>query len=183
MDLMLDLETFDNVVTTAIVQIGAVVFDRDTGDIIDEFKADIDPQSCVDMGLTIGVDTIMWWLKQGDEARASITSTPRGHIKDVLANFNSFVAKYEPDPRKVNVWCHATFDFPIMQNTYKAVGIEPPWHYRSARDLRTLTDLSGVDIYAIRRTGTYHDALDDCRHQIKQFHACMKGIRKSTFPT
>lgn len=177
MDLMLDLETLDNVATTAIVQIGAVVFDRDSGDIIDEFKADVDPQSCVDVGLTIGVDTIMWWLKQSDEARVSITSTPRGRIQEVLANLNSFVTKYEPDPREVNVWCHATFDFPIMQNIYKAVGKDAPWHYRSARDLRTLTDLSGANIYAIRRKGTYHDALDDCKHQVKQLHMCMKRLK------
>lgn len=178
MDLMLDLETFDNLATTAIVQIGAVIFDRDSGDIIDEFKADVDAQSCVDIGLTIGVDTMMWWLKQSEEARASITSEPRGRIQEVLANLSSFVQKYEPDPRKVNVWCHATFDFPILQNIYKAIGKETPWHYRSARDLRTLTDLSGVNIYAIRRKGTYHDALDDCKHQVKQLRACMKALKR-----
>lgn len=177
MDVMLDLETFDNLATTAIVQIGAVVFDRDTGNIIEEFKADVDPQSCIEVGLTIGVDTIMWWLKQSEEARASITSTPRGRIQEVLANFNSFITRHEPDPRKVNVWCHATFDFPIMQNAYKAIDKDPPWHYRSARDLRTLTDLAGTNIYAIRRKGTYHDALSDCKHQIKQFRMCMQALR------
>jgi inhibitor of KinA sporulation pathway (predicted exonuclease) len=176
MDVMIDLETFDNVSTTAIVQIGAAVFDRTNGKIIDEFKADVDPQSCIDIGLTLGIDTIMWWLKQSDEARASITSTPRGPIREVLTNFNNFITKNEPDIRKVTVWCHATFDFPIMQNVYKAAGMEAPWRYSNARDLRTITDLSGAPIYAIRRKGTYHDALDDCRHQVKQFRMCMKKL-------
>lgn len=178
MDLMLDLETFDNVSTTAVVQIGACIFDRDTGDIIDEFKANVDPKSCVHLGFTVGVDTVMWWMKQNEEARASITSSPRISIQEALLELKSFVMKYEPDPRKVNVWCHASFDFPIMQNLYQVVDSQPPWHYRGARDLRTVTDLSGVNVYSIRRKGVYHDALDDCKHQVQQLRACLKVLQK-----
>lgn len=181
MDLMLDIETLGNSASACILQIGACVFDRDSGDIIDTFKADVDPQSSLDHGLTIDVDTVMWWLKQSDDARASITSEPRGRLNEVLANLTSFVQKYEANPREVNVWCHASFDFPIMQNAYKAVRKDAPWHYRSGRDLRTLTDLSGVNIYTIKlkRKGTFHDALDDCLHQVKQTVACFKALRKS----
>jgi oligoribonuclease (3'-5' exoribonuclease) len=181
MDLMLDLETFDNTSTTTIVQIGAVIFDRDTEDIIDEFKVNVDPQSCVALGFTIGVDTVMWWLKQAEEARASITSSSRVEVSEALKSLKAFVEKYEPDTRKVNVWCHATFDFPIMQNYFKATKIEAPWRYTSAKDLRTLADVSGANIYAIPRKGTYHDAIDDCKHQIKQLHMCFKALQKKSF--
>lgn len=175
MDVMLDIETFGNTSTAAIVQVAAVLFDRNTGKEIDSFKAEVDPVSSVDAGMTMDAQTVMWWLQQSKPAQKSITKQPRGSIREVLTNFNTFISRHEPNPRNVIVWCHATFDFPIMENAYKLLNINSPWHYRSARDLRTLVDLGGVDVYNdYANNGTAHDALDDCRFQVKYTYDCLK---------
>jgi len=65
-NIMLDLETMGNGNNAAIIAIGAVKFDQD---ITDRFYKTIDLDSSVDVGLEIDPSTVLWWMKQGDDAR------------------------------------------------------------------------------------------------------------------
>ena len=68
---MLDLETMGNGPRAAIVSIGAVFFDPLTGELGAEFEAAIDLRSSAKSG-EIDPDTVLWWLGQGEEARAGL---------------------------------------------------------------------------------------------------------------
>ena len=67
--IMVDLETLGTAPGSVILSIGAVRFDVEKG-LLDEFYVNIDVESSQRLGLTIDGDTVMWWLKQSDAARA-----------------------------------------------------------------------------------------------------------------
>lgn len=183
MNVMLDIETYGNNSNSVIVQIGAAIFDEDGG-IIDTFKMNIDPNSSINYGMKMDISTIEWWMAQSDEARNSILDGNRFDLKIALSSFSSFIKKnYENfhqsefDPRGVKIWCHATFDEPIMSQAYNLCSLEQPWHYRSTRDLRTLIDLADIDPHSYNKDGVvHHDALDDCIFQIKYATDAMERL-------
>lgn len=186
MDIMIDLETYANTPNSAIVQIGAVEFDPSTGEILREFKCNVDAQSCIDLGMEANIDTINWWMRQSDEARQSILNEGRDIIS-VLRGFRSFIVEGVTGTtvkdyfdkrlvevgitsdtfRDVRMWCHATFDEPILSNAYSKIGLFEPWDYKNVRDIRTLIDLADIDPHSYDNSGTHHDALDDCKFQVR----------------
>jgi exodeoxyribonuclease VIII len=174
-DVMLDLETFGIGPNACVVQIGACYFDRETGELGESFKANIDARSAVKNGAVIDADTVYWWLKQSKEAIASITTepqTPNSMEFDVFYALNIFLegAKY--------VWSHATFDFVIVTNTLRRLSIKPSFKYTAARDIRTLVDLAGIGKMQ-NREGIHHDALDDCKFQVAYCVEALNKLRSS----
>ena len=66
---MVDLETMGTDSKSAVVSIGAVKF---TSKIVDEFYINIDLKSSAAKGMFIDPGTIIWWMKQSDEARKAL---------------------------------------------------------------------------------------------------------------
>ena len=93
MDIMIDIETLANTSNSIITQIGAVVFNRYSGKIIDKFKINVDAQSCEDLGMEMNVDTVEWWMSQSQEARDSVLKKPRIMIQDALKDLANFIRK------------------------------------------------------------------------------------------
>lgn len=170
-DMMLDLETLGNNNNSVIVQIGACLFDRSTGEIGKTFSKCIDIEDAMKYGKVDG-STIKWWLGQKKEAQESVFYPKKSFpLKTVLKG----LTRVEPKPKAV--WCHATFDWVILKSAYDACGIKFPFHYRSARDLRTLTDLADVNPYKYRTNAIAHNALDDCKNQVKYTVDCFKKFK------
>ena len=167
-DIMLDIETIDTLPTAAIMQIAACYFDRDSGKTGKTFFANIDINSCIEKGLTINGDTIYWWLSQSDSARVSMLKKPRGNVEKVLKRFKAFTKGAK------TIWCHATYDFPIVNNAMVKCGIEPINHL-IARDIRTISDLAKIRVRDFVRKGVHHTALDDCKFQVEYIK---KGLDK-----
>jgi len=163
--LMLDIETMGNESYSAITSIGAVEFDIETGETGDEFYVVVGLQSCLDAGLIVNASTILWWMKQNDQARADLTGTIGISLKDALLSFNLFCdSKYQ-------IWGNsARFDCGILQNAYNIVGIPIPWKYGSERCLRTLVAFNPKVKATTLNIGTAHNAIDDCKFQIKYCH-------------
>jgi hypothetical protein len=171
-DVMIDLETFGNGNNAAICQIGACYFDRNTGEIGNTFKVNIDAASAVKLGAAMDASTVYWWLEQSPEARASISAPPRLDIADAMYQLNDFLGNC------TRLWSHATFDFVIIMNTFRLLGVKPNFSYRAARDIRTLVDLAKVDtVNAVERTGTHHDGLEDAIHQVKYCVLAMNKLK------
>lgn len=168
-DIMLDLETLGNGKSAAICQIGACYFDRHTGAIGETFKVNVDVASSVRAGAKLDAETVYWWLSQSDEARASILADPKVTLEQALILFNEFSSKSK------EIWSHATFDFVTIMDSYKLCNINPTFSFRSARDIRTLVDLARVTTKKTERTGLHHDALEDCKHQVKY---CTEAFNK-----
>lgn len=183
-DLMLDLETMGLGVDCAVLSIGAIFFNRDTGDTGREFSAHIRLQTCLDAGLTVDADTLLWWMKQPDAARKALINGQELGALDLdcaLVEFSRFVRDQYAD-ENVRLWCKGPeFDAATMKNLYRNVlPTHPlPWKHFNVRCVRTPIDLAGGSAFerGIAFSGVKHDALDDCRHQIKLVCAAVKKTR------
>ena len=156
MQVMLDLETLGNKPGSVIVAVGAVKFGA--GKILEEFYERVDAQSCVSIGLQMDVSTVLWWMKQSDEARQEL-STHGEHINDVLVEFRDWLGD-----SNAAIWGNgAAFDNVILSDAYAAAGMVRPWKYTNDRCYRTVKSLC-PDI-PCPHVGMHHHALDDARSQ------------------
>lgn len=153
-NIMLDLETMGTSSNAAIIAIGAVRFDAT---VRDKFYCAIDLSDCVKNGLEMNPDTVMWWMRQSDAARAQFENPDH----DLVAALDAFRQWAGDDPI---IWGNgADFDNAILANAYKKTGQEPPWRFWNNRCYRTMKSLK-PDI-KMERTGTHHNALDDAASQ------------------
>lgn len=173
-DVMLDLETMGSTFNAPIVQIGAVYFDRYTGELGEEFNHNISLEQEMNRGFTPDGSTILWWLAQSKEAQKSVLKRNEWYIDEVYNELNNFLKKSK------SIWSHATFDYVILMNHMNKLQIKPKFHYRNAKDIRTLVDLAGIDYSKEDRVGIHHNALDDCKFQINYCVKCFNLIKKET---
>jgi hypothetical protein len=160
-DLMIDIETLSSDSDAVMIQLAGVYFDRQTGETGAEYCRNISRESCLDLGFKESQSTIDWWAKQDPDVLASIKENPCT-AQEAMREFSDFVHAVNG----VSVWSHATFDFVIVQNYLTRLDLRP-MPYRSARDIRTLVDLSGIDLKSYDwKKGKTHHALDDCKFQI-----------------
>jgi 3' exoribonuclease, RNase T-like len=169
-DVMIDFETLGTSRNACIIQVGAVYFNNGTGELGEEYKANISPASHVRNGGVMDADTVCWWMNQSDEARASILKEGQD-VLDVFANLNQFL---EPAKR---IWSHATFDFVILMETLKTLDMKPRFSYKAGLDIRTLIYLAGSKVNRTVREGVHHDALDDCKHQVKYCVSALNQVK------
>ncbi|QNK63967.1 3'-5' exoribonuclease [Pedobacter sp. PAMC26386] len=172
--LMVDIETMGSKSYSVICSIAAVEFDLATGETGRTFNCNIDIQSCMNAGLNVDGDTILWWLKQSEEARLNILVNPE-QLVIALLNFTEFVDGLSPDQLKV--WGNsARFDLGIIENALQTKGQTVLWKHWNERDVRTLVSLAPEVKKGIPFIGTRHDALADCHHQIKYCSATYKKL-------
>lgn len=177
---MLDLETMGQGNNAAIVAIGAVFFEPTTGEIGASFYQKVDLESAAKYG-EIDPSTVLWWLKQSDEARAEITSNDTYLLTDALAEFTDWIEQIDDFKARI-VWGNgASFDNVIIESAFKAVGFRKPWAFWNDRDVRTVVELGrtlkGLDPKRdMPFTGTAHNALDDAIHQAKYVSAIYKSL-------
>ncbi len=161
-DIMIDLETMGQGPNAAIIALGAVEFDIEKSSLGRDFYEVVDLQSSIASGGVADASTILWWMKQSDEARkefARIGDT----LPDVLYDFSMWL--FEAAERsKLCIWGNgATFDNVILSSAYRNAELEQPWMYYGDRCYRTIKNLH-PDI-KMERQGTYHNALDDAKSQ------------------
>jgi hypothetical protein len=168
-DTMIDIETLGTTTDCAILSIAAVEFDRNTGDLGRQFYERLDP--CL-QNRRLCPATLKWWASQDSglfgEAIGGSMDLPM-----VLVLLNHFVSKDHP------VWSQGIdFDFGILDHAFNHFDIETPWKYYAKRDTRTLYDAAGFNPKTIKREGSHHNALDDCKHQIRCVVAAMGTMVK-----
>jgi DNA polymerase III alpha subunit (gram-positive type) len=153
---MLDIETLGTCTGSVILAIGAVKFGNNQ--ILDHFYERVSPESCVQIGLKMDISTVMWWMKQSDEARLEITKEGTAIIP-VLQKFGAWIADSDAE-----IWGNgAAFDNAQLVAAYQAALIHAPWEFWNDRCYRTMKNLF-PDVQAERK-GTLHHALDDAIHQ------------------
>lgn len=158
---MLDLETFGTRPGCAIRSVGAVMFDPHSDQIGAEFYMNVSDESCAMAGLFVQDDTAAWWDKQTQAARDALMVDPKG-IYVVVQQFHEWFRKN----RGVFVWGHGgNFDEPLWSAVAHKLGQRTPWKFWDARCTRSVYDVAGFDPRTVRRVGTYHNSLDDARHQ------------------
>ena len=160
-NIMLDIETLGTGVDSIIIQVAMVKFDWE-GNIGKSLTIHFDSYEEYQLGLTKTKETIDWWNKTNPSLFKVLLTENLVSVKQGLNKISKFVGA------KDYIWCHATFDAPILANLYTKADIKIPWGFKKVKDIRTLVDLAQLDLsnynWDAEKT---HDALDDCRFQIK----------------
>lgn len=160
-NVMIDIETLGTAANSVILSIGAVAF-NDTGLMGDEFYTNINIDSCLEKGLVVEGRTILWWMGQGDEARAALGTNELSLQAALHGLANAF------DWRDTLVWCNGlSFDLPILDTSYRACGMSAPWAYYNGRDYRTLKNETDREVFKALKVkpSTAHSALEDAKAQ------------------
>ena len=169
-DLMIDIETMGTGHNAVMIQLGAVWFDRKTGELGKSFCRSISEADACRLGFKTDPQTKKWWSFQNQDVLKDIQDNEEP-VEVVLKDFVEFLG----DTKGVQIWSHATFDFVIVNNYLKTLKLKPMF-YRAARDIRTLVDLADIDLTAYNwEDGKTHNALDDCRFQVKY---CVDALNK-----
>jgi len=157
-NIMLDLETMGITANSAIIAIGACEFDD--FEITKEFYINVDLEKMIRKGFDIDGSTIMWWMKQSDEAR-EVFQGKKASPAEALEAFREFMGK---NPRDIQVWGNGSdFDNTLLINMFQKYGVKSPWDFWNNRCFRTLK--ASFPQLKIERKGTHHNALDDAKFQ------------------
>jgi 3' exoribonuclease, RNase T-like len=164
-DLMVDVETTGlDPANCAIIQIGAVPFNYQTGEI------DSANMYCRSMTMpknkfwTSGTDK--FWLQDNREVYLKIMETAQDP-RAVLLDFHSYVLARGD----VGMWAKGFFDWQMIEQHYIGLNMDTPFNFRQAKDMRSfICGLRGETTYydeEVEKVGDAHNALHDCLTQLK----------------
>lgn len=136
--LMLDLETMGRGSDAAIVQIGAIAFQRGGFNEAQTFFCNVSLASAQAGGGVIDAGTVLWWLQLPESARRAVFA-PSDPLPMAVAlqNFTRWFEEHcGPDTM---VWGNGSdFDNVILRNAYRRMGQTEPWGAFRNRCFRTL---------------------------------------------
>lgn len=171
--IMVDLETMGTAPGSAIISIGAVAFDPVAGTLGEVFYRVISLASCQKAGLTIDADTVLWWLRQSQEARDQFNAS---EPEDLASALGWFATWWRRQGARF-IWGHGgNFDEPLLTWAFRAAHVVKPWDYWNSRCTRTLFDLTGER--PDRQVGVHHNALDDA---LAQANAVIRSFERLGF--
>lgn len=193
----LDLETWGLAPGCALRSIGAAVtMPYDVHQLAGKmFKVNITRESCEAVGLTMDPETVKWWEKQSDEAKAAamVDAIP---LKDALLQLNywltglansaansgymlEFGIKVGQNP-PVHVFGNgAVMDVSLIQAAIAAVKMETVWPWWGVGDTRTVVSLGrfiGLDDRRIKRQGVLHEASSDALYDGSRTASVQRAI-------
>lgn len=172
---MIDLETMGTNPNSAIVSYGAAEFDYRTGEIGHTIYRVIDLKSTLEYPeFNIEAGTLYWWLEQSEQARqALVQDHNRETIQQAMLSLSTFLSEVD-NPQRIRLWGNGpTFDNAMIRYTHKVVtGRDLPvpfWNDRCVRTIKAFYPFNMFKEWQIDNTrkGTYHNALDDAKYQVK----------------
>lgn len=175
--LMIDLETMGGPPNGAIIAVGACFFDIKRGKIGPKYIRKIHLATAVREGGVIDPATVLWWMRQGDEARREATIDSYD-IDVVLTDFYWWIASH-CRIEDVKVYGNgATFDLIILRTAYERLGYEPPWHWSAERCFRTLRkNYPSVEYDPLQKGDQAHNALVDVEFQARHLLRIASSLR------
>lgn len=165
---IVDLETAGRQPYCPILTIGVAVVHMGeipdgTNIIADVFYQAITLRSCLELGMKIDADTMLWWMGFQDssphpDAREAAFNDPNAvALPLALDAFTTWV-----NSRPLKLWGNsARFDLGILEAAYMVCGKEVPWSFRNERDYRSFNALPVSKQIDTPRYGVFHNALDD----------------------
>lgn len=165
-DVMIDLETLGQTPGCVILSIGGVFFGpKGLGN---EFYIVVNTDDSKKAGLFTEPSTIEWWEKQDPKAREVLKEAASKKdsvpLKVALDKLSDFIRTGGG-----NVRIHgngANFDEPILAVAYFKALRDSPWKFYNSRCHRT-NKAKGPRGLEPKREGTFHNALDDAKHQAR----------------
>jgi hypothetical protein len=181
--IMIDLETLSTRSDSAILSIGAVFFDIETGQLGDELHIGVKMEDHPRYG-HIHPDTVRWWLSQSEPARAELLAIiSDGYpLEEALTSLKNFL-QLSTNPGKLSIWANpSSFDPTILDSAYRRCDSKTPWNHWQLKDVSTIVklgrDLIGFDPkHDNPFEGTPHNALSDAIHQAKYVSDIYQALR------
>lgn len=167
-NIMLDLETMGTGPNAAVIAIGACLFDVEARAIGPNFYRALDLEDVIRGGGEMDASTVMWWLKQPDEARRPIYDAFQPFTAGMaLAQFANWIE--ESTSETPFMWGNgANFDTVILRSMYRRMNINPPWDWWNDRCYRTImAHYPESRKLNVERIGPKHHALHDAVHQAR----------------
>lgn len=169
--IMLDLETMGTRPSAPVLQIGMVAWDSATGE-AKEARWNILLASACAEGAIMEARTTLWWLgAAGPSAQEAIlqAQTKASPVSVALDGVDRFVEQCASLRTDLFVWGNsAMLDNALLEETYRRMGREPPWGFRSNMCYRTLKNcFPGIKAPPAPADAVYHDALHDARYQME----------------
>lgn len=175
-----DIETLGTKPGSAVIALGAVVFDPTTGELGNQFYASFSATAL--FGFTTDQQTIDWWSDQSEEAQEmlSVNNMPLARGLREFARWWREVEGPDFDRKSyARFWAKPpSFDEVLLDATYKKLNYKTPWHYRAPRCVRTILDLAGIEERPME--GIPHYALDDAIHQALVVCDAYEAIRANS---
>jgi len=174
-DIMWDLETLGQTPGCVMLSIGAVAFDEKG--LGKEFYCVVNTDDCKKAGLFTEDSTQAWWDDQSPEAREVLKQAANKKssmpLKLALDKLTEFIASVG-NPSSIRMHGNGSdFDNAILAVAYLKAGREVPWKFWNNRCHRTnKAKAKGTEP---KRQGTYHNALDDAKHQARHAIALNKA--------
>ena len=181
-DIMLDLETLSLHPEATVASIAAVQFNRKTGEVGEIFQVRLSLINQMFNGSKVDQSTLNWWTKQSTEAKNTLLAGPTQFPVDACNYFNSWLTETFTDLNNTNLWGNGvTADNTWIRNLFVRESIEFVIPYWCDTDVRTLVNLENYDEVKLRAgefEGIKHDAIADCKHQIKLVHEAYKLLKE-----
>ena len=183
---MIDLETLSTQNDAAIIEIGAVEFNKETGETGETFNVLIEPSEWCKNNRHVDGETIQWWFSQSDEARKRFIEKQEGieycNLHRALMALKYFIMDCDTvdDDKNVVVWGNGIgMDISILENAYNYFDMKIPWDFRSVNDVRTIVALKpDIKKNYKWKNGVKHSAVADCKHQIQYMVETIKQLNK-----
>lgn len=170
-EIMIDLETLSLSNRARILSIGAVAFDRNTGELGASFYCSLEPpMDAISKCIVTDQSTAEWWERQSPEAKAALNLNRFGYAQ-ALDKLLVFMRQFNQNT--VKVWANdPSFDCAIISHSLAAHNLKTPWRFYNERSYRTVKDLgedlSNIDYKALDIiNATKHNALEDAMYQAK----------------
>lgn len=170
---MVDLEFADKSESSAIMQIAIVPIDTVTM-VYETDKSKclflhVDPDDCVKHGMTIGIDTIKWWIKQDQKVLQNafdLNSKEYKHPLPVaLAKVTNFISQFfQKDDTSMQIFQRGDKDSAILNYAYNQVfKYDAPWKFWDVRCIRILENV--FQQFKPDTPKNTHNALSDALNQ------------------
>ena len=170
---MIDLETLGTLPGSVFKQIGWALFDeRRESVIIESGRIDVDRVDAMREGLTTSEETLNWWARQGEEARAAMEA-PGIPVREALSELRRIHNRAQP----FRVWGNGPgFDMTLLEYAYaKIMEQQPPWKFWNSRCVRTIIENCPSPVIKYKPE-VAHDGESDAIAQAKTVAHCLQAI-------
>lgn len=169
LEVMLDLETTGLEENSGILEISLMPFFLDGKEVnMEPFHKTIDLVSCFMEGMTFDKGTQHWWMKQDAKAKFQLRRNEKTDIRKAIKEAHQWLSAL-CEGYEVHVWCRGlNFDIPKFERCVRTLLEEElPYKWWNLEDARTYAHAFDVHTADIEFQGIRHNAVDDCRHQIR----------------
>lgn len=143
-NIMVDLETLSTHTNASIIEIAAVEFNKENGEIGDIFHQCIDVSDWTENKRHIEGSTLLWWMEQ-DKVLLNKYKNHNSKLHTVLQRFREFYNEHtlNGNNEETVLWGNgSTMDITILQSAYEHFKEPTPWKYWAVNDVRTIVNLN-----------------------------------------